>query len=50
MEAGAIMKVVEDTFRLHCFVIYVIARDNYRKMLVVLKHLSIGARGQVLKS
>ena len=50
MEAGAILKMVEDAFRHHCFIIYSIVRDDDSTMQDVLKHPSIGVRGQLMKS
>ena len=50
MEASAILKMVEDALYNHFFIIYVIVINDDSKMLAVLKHPSIGARGQVLKS
>ena len=50
MEDYAILKMVEDAFYNHFFIIDVIVSDNDRTMQAVLKHPSRGARGQVLKS
>ena len=50
MEASAILKMVEDAFLNHFFVIDIIVSDNDSTMRVVLKNLSKGSRGQVLKS
>ena len=48
MEAGTIMKMVEDAFCHHFFIIDVIVSDDYSTMRSVPKHQSIGV--QVLKS
>ena len=50
MEASAILNMVEDAFYNHFFIIYDVVSDDDSTMLTVLKHPSIGARGQVLKS
>ena len=51
METGAIMKMVEDAFRHHCFIIIdVILSDDDITMQEMLKHPSIGAQGQVINS
>ena len=50
MEASAILKMVEDAFYYHFFIIGVIVSDDDSTMRDVLKHPSKGARGQVLKS
>ena len=50
MEASAILKMVEDALYNRFFIINVIVRDNYITMRAVIKHTSIGVRGQVMKS
>ena len=50
MEASAIFKMVQDALYNHFFIIDVVVSDDVSTMLAVLKHPSIGARGQVLKS
>ena len=50
MEAAAIQKMVEYELRDLCFIIDVIVGDNDRKIRAVIKHPSIGYRGQVMKS
>ena len=50
MEASAILKMVEDAFYNHFFIIYIIVSNDDSTMQAVLKHSSKGARGQVLKS
>ena len=47
MEPGAILKMLEDTSRHHCFIIGVIEIYDDRKIQSVLKHQSRGARVQV---
>ena len=49
MEAAAILDMVKYTFHDCCFVIDVIVRYDDSTIQDVLKHPSIGARGQVLK-
>ena len=49
MEASAILKMVEDALYNRLFIIDVIVSDDDSTMRAVLKHLSIGVRGQVLK-
>ena len=49
-EAFAILKMVEDAFYNHLFIIDAIVSDNDRTMRAVLKHPSKGAQGRVLKS
>ena len=49
MEASAILKIVEDAFYNHFFIIDVILGDDDSTMRAVLKHPSIGDQGQVLK-
>ena len=50
MEASAILKMVEDEFYNRFFIIDIIIRDDDITIPAVLKHPSIGVRGQVLKS
>ena len=50
MEASAIMKKVEDAIYNRFFIIDVIVSEDDSTIRYVLKHLSKGARGQVLKS
>ena len=50
MESATILKMVEDAFRVRCFIIHVIVSNNKSIMGDMLNHPSIGARGQVLKS
>ena len=50
MEAVEILNMVEYAFLDYCFIIDVIIRHYDRKMEAVLKHLSIGSQGQVMKS
>ena len=50
MEADKIMNMVEYVFRHRCFIIDSIVSNYGITMLVVIKHLSRGALGQVLKS
>ena len=50
MEDSTIMKMVEDAFYNHFFIIYGIVSNDDSTMRAVLKHPSKGARGQVLKS
>ena len=50
MEASAILKMVEDAFYNRFFIIDVIVSEDDSTIRYVLKHLSKGARGQVLKS
>ena len=50
IEAGVILKMVEDAFHHQYFIIDVIVSNNDRTMQAVLKHPSIGARCKVLKS
>ena len=50
MEDGKILKMVEDAFRDQFFVIGAIVGDDDSTMIAVLKHLSIGSRGQVMRS
>ena len=49
MEAGAILKMAEDAFHHHCFIIGVIVNDDIT-IQAVLKHPSKGYQGQGLKS
>ena len=50
MEAGEIIKMVEDAFHYCCFIIDVIVSDNVSTMRAVRKHPPRGDRGQVLKT
>ena len=50
MEASAILKMVEDTFYNRFFIIDVVVSNDVSTMRAVLKHPSIGVRGQVLKT
>ena len=50
MEDSTIMKMVEDAFYNHFFIIDVIVSNNDLTIQDVLKHKSIGVRGQYLKS
>ena len=50
MEASAIMKMVEDAYYNRFFIIDVIVSDDNSTIRAVLKHSSIGVRGQVLKT
>ena len=50
MEASDILKMVEDAFYNRFFIIDVIVINNDSTIRAVLKHPSIGVRGQVLKS
>ena len=50
MEADSILNMVEDSFCHHYFIISVIVSENESTVRAVLKHPSIGARGQVLSS
>ena len=50
MESSEVLKMVTYSFRNRCFIIVVIVSDNYSTMQAVLRHPSIVARGQVLKS
>ena len=50
MEASATLKMVEDALYNRFFIIGVTVRDDGSTMRAVLKHPSIGIRGQVLKS
>ena len=50
MEASANLKMVEDAYYNHFFIIDVIVSDDDSTMRAVLKHPSICARGQVLKT
>ena len=50
MEASAILKMVEDAYYNRFFIINVIFSDNDSTMRAVLKHPSIGVRGQVLNT
>ena len=50
MEASAILKMVEDALYNRFFIIDVIVRNDDRKIRAVLKHPSIGVRGQIMKS
>ena len=49
MEASTILKMVEDAFYNRFFIVDVIVSDECITMRAVLKHPSIGARGQVIK-
>ena len=49
MESGEILKIVEDAFRHICFIIGVVVSNDDSPMRAVIKNLSIGDRGQVLK-
>ena len=49
MEDSTIMKMVEDAFYNHFFIIDFIVSNNDLTMRAVLKHTSIGVRGQYLK-
>ena len=50
MEAVEIMNMIEDASHYCCFIIDFIVRNDEITIHCVLKHPSIGARGQVLKS
>ena len=50
MEDYAILKMVEDAFYNRFFIIDSIVSDGDSTMQAMLKHPSIGVRGQVLKS
>ena len=50
MEAGAIIKMVEDVFFHLRFIIDVIRSDDDSTIQAVLKHPERGTQGQVLKS
>ena len=50
MEASDILKMVEDAYYNRFFIINVIVSDDDSTMLAVLKHPSIGVRGQVIKT
>ena len=50
MEAYDILKLVEDAFYNHFFVVDVIVSDDDSTMRAVLKHPFIGVRGQVLNT
>ena len=50
MDADAVMKMVEDAFHQHCFIIGVIVSDDVNTMRDMIKHPSRGARGQVMNS
>ena len=50
MKAAEILKMVEDAFRDHCFIIDVIVSDNDRTMRSMLKHTLIGSQVRVLES
>ena len=50
MEAAAILKMVEDAYYNCFFIINVIVSNDDSTMRAVLKHPSIGVRGQVLKT
>ena len=50
MEASAILKMVEDAFYNKFFIFGVIVSDDGSTMRAVLKHPSIGVRGQVMKT
>ena len=50
MEASAILNMVEDAYYNRFFIIDVIVSDDDSMMRAVLKHPSIGVRGQVLKT
>ena len=50
MEASAILKMLEDAFYNRFFTIDIIVRDDESTMRAVIKHPSIGIRGQVLKT
>ena len=49
MKASVILKMVEDAFYNQFIIVDVIVSDDDRTMQDVLKHPSIGVRGQVLK-
>ena len=49
MEASDILKMVEDAFYNHFFIIDVIVSNDGSTMQAVLKHPSICVQGQVLK-
>ena len=49
MEASDILKMLEDAFYNRFLIIDVIVSNDDRTMRAVLKHSSIGVRGQVLK-
>ena len=50
MVASAILKMVEDAFYNHLFIIDVIVSDDDSTMRAVINHPPKGARGQVFKS
>ena len=50
MEAGKILNMVEDVFRDKCLIIDSIVGNDYSTMIALLNHLSIGSRGQFLRS
>ena len=50
MEASAILEMVEDTFYIRFFIIYVTDSNDDNTIKAVFKHLYKGARGQVLNS
>ena len=50
MEASAVLKMVEDALYNRFFIIDVIVSDNESTMRAMLKHPSVGVRGQVLNS
>ena len=50
MEASDILKILEDELYDFFFIIDVIVSDDNSTMRVVLKHPSIGVRGEALKS
>ena len=50
MEASSVLKMVEDALYNRYFIVDVIVSDDDSTMRAVLKHPSIGVRGQVLKT
>ena len=50
MEAYDILKLVEDAFYNQFFIVDVIVSDDDSTIISVIKHPSIGVRGQVLKT
>ena len=50
MEADSIINMVEESFHYEFFIIDDIVSENDRTIKAVLKHVSRGSRGQLLKS
>ena len=50
MKADVVLKILEDTLLHLYFIIYVIVSEYEIKIQDVIKHLLMGARGQLLKS